>query len=159
MAGIFATAGSKFFIGQSMAAQSAPFVEADFLVNSWTEVAWLESIGAFGDESSEITFDAIGENRTQKIKGVKNAGNLEVVAGADYEDPGQAAMRAAEATPNDYAFRVDFNDAPVGGTPSKRYFIGKVMSARESLDTANNVIKVNLGIGINSNVVRVDAFL
>jgi hypothetical protein len=156
MAGIFATAGSKIFIGQSKPSQSADFVVADF-GDSWTEILWVESIGAFGDESTEITFDAIGEGRTQKLKGTRNAGNIELVMGIDYEDAGQAAVRAAEATPNNYGFRIQFNDAPVGGTPSQRYFIAKVMSVRETLDGANNVIKLNSALGINSNIVSVNA--
>ena len=157
MSGIFATAGSRVFIGQTKDPQSNDFVAADFDGESWVEIAWLESIGQFGDESAEITFDAIGEGRTQKLKGIRNAGNMELVAGVDHTDPGQQALLAAEALPNDFAFRVDFNDAAVAGTPSQRFFIGKVMTAREQLDTANNVVKRGGRIGINSNVVRVDA--
>ena len=154
---IYATVGSHIYIGQTMAQQSADFVEADFDGMSWVEINWAENIGAFGDESAEITFDAIGEGRTIKLKGVRNAGNVALVFGADYEDSGQAALRAAEATPHDYAFKVEFDDAPEGGTPSLRYFIAKVMSARETLDAANNVIKLSTTLGINSNIVRVDA--
>lgn len=154
---IYATVGSHIYIGQSISQQSADFVEADFDGQSWVEINWAENIGAFGDESAEITFEAIGEGRTIKLKGTRNAGNVSLVFGADYEDAGQAALRAAEATPHDYAFKVEFDDAPSGGTPSLRYFIAKVMSARETLDSANNVIKLNATLGINSNIVRVDA--
>lgn len=140
-----------------MQAQSQDFVLADFAGNSWTEISWVESIGAFGDKSAEITFDAIGEQRTQKLKGTRNAGNLALVCGVDSGDAGQAALRAAEATPNDYGIRVDFDDAALGGTPSQRFFIAKVMSAEEQLDGANNVVKLNSGLGINSNIVRVNA--
>ena len=154
---IFATAGAKIYIGGQKNAQSAEFVAADF-VESWVEIAWVDNIGSFGDESAEITFDAIGENRTQKLKGVRNAGNVELSMGLDYTDPGQAALRAAEATPDDYAFRVQFDDMPIGGvSPSYRYFVAKVMSARETLDGANNVMKLVTTLGLNSNVVRVDA--
>ena len=157
-AGIFATAGSKLYIGGSHAAQSSDFVVGDFSGQSWVEVKWMENIGAFGDEAANITFDAIGEGRTQKLTGRRNAGDMAVVCGIDYSDSGQIALRAAEATPNNYAFKVQFNDEPVGGTsPSLRYFIGLVMSAREVLDTANNVMKLNATIGVNSNIVRVNA--
>lgn len=156
--GIFATAGAKVYIGTSLAAKSAAFVAADFNGQSWVEVGWLETIGAFGDESTEVTFDAIGEGRTQKLKGIRNAGNMELVAGIDYADAGQIALRAAELSPNNFAFRVDFNDKPTGGTlPSKRYFIAKVMSCREQLDGANTVMRLQATLGINSNVVRVNA--
>jgi Phage tail tube protein, TTP len=158
MAGIFATAGSKVFIGSSLSAKSADFGVGDFSAQSWVEISWLESVGAFGDEAATITFNAIGEGRTQKLKGTRNAGDMQLVCGVDYGDAGQAALKAAEATPLNYAFKVQFNDMPSGGTsPSLRYFIGIVLSARETLDTANNVIKMTAAIGINSNIVRVAA--
>lgn len=154
---IFATAGAKIFIGTPLPAQTAPFVVGDFAGQSWVEIGWSESIGEFGDESSEITFDSIGEGRTQKLKGVRNAGTMACRFGISSDDAGQIALRAAETEIDDYAFRVDFNDAPLGGTPSSRYFIAKVMTAREVLDTANNVVRLNASLGINSNVVQVQA--
>jgi hypothetical protein len=157
MSGIFATAGSKLYIGQPLAAKSTNFVLADFNAQSWVEVGWIENLGAFGDESAEITFDAIGEGRTQKLKGTRNAGNMELVIGVDTSNYGQASLRAAEAQPHDYAFLVEFNDAPSGGSPSERYFIAKVMSAREAPEGANNVVRLNVTLGINSNIVPVSA--
>lgn len=157
MAGIFATAGATLYIGGALAAKTTDFVLADFSGESWVQVSWMENIGAFGDEAASITFDAIEQQRTQKLKGTRNAGDMTVVCGIDYEDAGQIALRAAEATPNNYAFKVVFNDAPTAGTPSERYFVGLVMSARETLDTANNVMKLNTTIGVNSNIVRVNA--
>ena len=157
MPGIFATAGSKLYIGQSLAAKTTDFVLADFNAHSWTEIGWMENIGAFGDESSNVTFDAIGQQRTIKLKGTRNAGDMAAVCGIDYSDEGQIAARAAELTPNNYAFKVEFNDEPTGGTPSERYFIALVMSVREQLDGANNVMKMNMTLGVNSNIVRVNA--
>jgi hypothetical protein len=157
MAGIFATAGSKLYIGGSLAAKVTDFVLGDFSGQSWVQVGWMENIGAFGDEAASVTFDAIEQQRTQKLKGTRNAGDMTVVCGLDYGDAGQIALRAAEATANNYAFKVEFNDEPLAGTPSLRYFIGLVMSARETLDTANNVMKLNTTIGVNSNIVRVNA--
>jgi hypothetical protein len=157
MAGLFATEGSTIDIGQPMSAQSADFVVSDFDAQSWVNIGWAESLGPFGDQAAEITFDAIGEARTQKLKGVRNAGNMECTFGIDYEDEGQATVRGAETETYDYAFRVTFNDAPAGGTPSYRYFIAKVMQAREELGSANNVVKLMVTLGINSNIVRVSA--
>ena len=64
---------------------------------------------------------------------------------------------AAEKTDNNYAIKIEFDDAPTGGTPSERYFIAIIGGASEQLDTANNVMKLNLSLWINSNVVRVNA--
>lgn len=154
---IFATAGSRVYVGQPKDAQSAAFVESDFDAQSWIEIGWVNSIGAFGDQASEVPFDLIAEERTQRLKGTRNAGNLELVCGLDSADDGQATLRGAETEPYDYAFRVVFNDAPAGGTPSERYFVAKVMQVREQLDTANNVVRLNATLAINSNIVRVDA--
>lgn len=157
MAGIFATAGSTLYIGAELPAQTEDFELADFASQSWVQVSWMETIGEFGDEAARIAFDAIEQGRTIKLKGNRDAGDMQVTCGVDYEDAGQIAMRAAEQTPNNYAFKVVFDDAPVAGTPSERYFIALVMSVREILDTANNVIKQRTTIGVNSNIVRVNA--
>ncbi len=157
MSGIFATVGSKVSIGQVMSPQSTPFVLADFASQTWTPCGWTQSIGQFGDVSAEIKFDAIDQSRTQKLKGTRDAGSMDVAMGVDHTDPGQIALVAAEQTPYDYAVKVEFNDAASGGTPSARYFIAKVMSAAEKLDTANNVVMLNCTLAIDSNIVRVDA--
>lgn len=155
---IFATAGSKIFIGSALEAKLGDFVLADFAGQSWVEIGWAESIGEFGDEASEITFDAIGQGRTQKLKGSRNAGTMAARFGVSQNDPGQILVRQAENGPQDFAIRISFNDAltPITGTPSQRYFIAKVMSAREVLDTANNVVRLNASLGVNSNIVMVE---
>ncbi|MBN9333623.1 MAG: hypothetical protein J0I64_09170, partial [Devosia sp.] len=80
-----------------------------------------------------------------------------VVMDLDYSDAGQLALIAAEKTKDTYAFRVTFNDAPAGGTPSIRYFVALVMSASEQWDEANSVMKLNATLEIDSNIVRVAA--
>jgi hypothetical protein len=156
---IYATNGAKLYIGGVLASQAADFVEADFTTppQTWVEVGEIEALGTVGDTSAEIPFDSISANRTRRLKGTRNAGAMEVVCGIDYEDPGQIALIAAEKTIHDYAFRIVMNDAPVGGTPSERLFIAKVGSAAEALETANNVMKLNATLWVNSNVVHVDA--
>jgi hypothetical protein len=157
---LFTTAGTKVYIGAALPAKTADFVAADFTSQTWVEIGSKESIGSFGDTSAEVTFDDIGKGRTQKLKGTRNAGNLELVCGIDATDPGQTALRAAELTPYDYAFKIEFSDKPATGASPKnsiRYFIGKVMSAAEALEAANNVMKLNATIGINSNIVKIDA--
>lgn len=154
---IFSTAGSKLYIGGTQDMKSADFVEADFSTETWTEITGLESLGSVGDTSEEIAQAVVGEGRTKRIKGTRNAGAMEVVMAINYADAGQQALLAAEKTPQDYAFRVVFNDAPEGGTPSERMFIAKVGSVSEAYDTANSVMKLNSSLWVNSNVVRINA--
>ncbi|WJS83547.1 hypothetical protein [Paracoccus sp. TOH] len=154
---IYATNGAKLYIGAALAAKSADFVAADFTSQTWVEIGETEGLGSVGDSSAEITFDSIAASRTRRLKGTRNAGSMEVVCGIDYADAGQIAVIAAEKTPHDYAFRLVLNDAPPGGTPSMRYFVAKVASAVEALDSANSVMKLNATLWVNSNVVKVDA--
>lgn len=154
---IYATNGAKLYIGTALATRSADFVVADFASQTWVEIGEVEALGTVGDTSAEITFDSISANRTRRLKGTRNAGSMEVVCGIDYEDPGQIALIAAEKTIHDYAFRIVMNDAPAGGTPSERLFVAKIGSAAEALETANNVMKLNASLWVNSNVVHVDA--
>lgn len=154
---IYATNGSKLYIGAALPAKSTDFVAADFTPQTWVEIGEIEALGTLGDAATEISFDSVSSSRTRRLKGTRNAGSMEVVAGLDYDDPGQLAVIAAEKTPHDYAFRLVLNDAPPGGTPSERLFIAKVASAAEALDGANSVMKLNMTLWVNSNVVKVDA--
>jgi hypothetical protein len=154
---IFATNGAKLYIGGVIADPGVDLTTSTFTSETWVEIKETESLGTVGDTASEITFDGISQNRTKRLKGTRNAGTMDVVCGIDYADAGQIALLAAEKTPHDYAFRVVFNDAPEGGTPSERMFIAKVGSAAEALDTANNVMKLNSTLWVNSNIVRINA--
>lgn len=154
---IYATAGSKLFIGGVLSQKTTDFVEADFTSQTWVEIGNLDGLGSLGDTSQSITASIIGEGRDKTIKGTRSAGTMEVVCNIDYSDPGQTAAIAAEKTIHDYAFKLTLNDAPAGGTPSERMFIAKVMSQSEQFDQANNVMKLNISLAVNSNVVRINA--
>ena len=68
MSGIFATAGATIDIGQPLAAKSAAFIAADFAAQSWVNISWAENIGAFGDESSEVTFDDLADGLDRGVQ-------------------------------------------------------------------------------------------
>jgi hypothetical protein len=162
MANLFATAGSKLFIGAAKAFSGTDFTAADFTGGSpvWTEIGGLTNLGSAGDTAELISSNHINNARTRKMKGVRNAGSMQVVCDLDYADAGQLAAIAAEKTPNTYAFRVEFNDKPASGASPKnsmRYFTALVMTAAEQFDEANNTMKLNITLEIDSNIVRVAA--
>jgi hypothetical protein len=156
---VYATAKSKVFIGTPMDDEADDLVAADFTGQTWTEIDYVESIGTFGDAANPIESSFIGRGRVLKAKGVRNAGNCELVMGLDMTDPGQLALVAAEKVSNNFAFKIQFNDAPATGAspkPSTRMFVGLVMTATEQLDGADNIMKLNCTVGINSNIVGTD---
>ncbi|GGG62801.1 hypothetical protein GCM10011415_06480 [Salipiger pallidus] len=154
---LYATAGAKLYIGSAITLTGDDLTEADFTGETWVEIKQPESLGSIGDTAQELPFDDIGVGRTKRLKGQRSAGTMEVVCGIDYADPGQVALHAAEKADDDFAFRLVFDDAPSGGTPSERLFAAMVGGASEQFDTANNVMKLNASLWVNSNVVRVDA--
>ena len=159
MSKLFATAGSKLYIGAAMAFDGTDLIASNFTtpLTAAVEIKGTTNLGSAGDTSELITSNQIGENRTRKLKGTRNAGSMQVVADLDYADAGQLALIAAEKTRHSYAFRLVFNDAPVDGTPSERLFVAFVMSAAEQFDEANSVTKLNATLEIDSNIVRVAA--
>lgn len=157
---IYATAGSKLFIGGKKEQKSADFVSGDFTGEAWVEIGGLEGLGSLGDKSEAIAIQLINEAREKTLKGTRSAGTMEVVCAIDNDDEGQLAAIAAEKAKDDFAFRLVLNDAPATGAspkPSERLFIAKVMSAAEAFDQANSVMKLNVSLAVNSNIVRVAA--
>lgn len=159
MAKSFATNGALLHIGAAKAFEGEDFDASDFTTGSpvWGKVGGTTNLGSAGDTSELITSNIIDQSRTRKMKGTRNAGSMQVVCDLDYADAGQLAMIAAEKSRNTYAFRITLPDAPEGGTPSYRYFVGLVMSAAEQWDEANSVMKLNVTIEIDSNIVKVAA--
>ena len=157
MAQLYAVAGAKISIGGVIADQSEDFDETDFSGEAWTEIDGWTQMGAIGDSAQEITTSVINRGRDIKQKGTRNAGTMENVFAVVPGDAGQAALIAAEKTPDNYAFKIEFDDAPAGGTPTTKYFIALVMSSSNAGGDANTVRTLNATLSINSNVVTVDA--
>lgn len=152
---ISSTSGVQFFIGTTASAESL----SQFLEDTYTEVAEVEDLGEFDDESEEVTFSSLADARLQKLKGVRDAGTLPIVCGRDDTDAGQDAMRTAEAEDVlDFNFKVILNDkATLGGTPSEHYFRGKVMSKKIGVGSTNNVVRQTFNVGVNSAITSIDA--
>lgn len=155
--GIFSTSGATISVTSNTTAP-ATFDAAGYGALSFTQINSVEDLGEFGDESSEITADDVGNRRTKKLKGQRNAGTKSLVCFIDDTDSGQGILRTAEAddSTGDYYFKVTYpNKQASGGDDAIRYFGAKVMSARETLGSANNVAKITFNLGINTDIVEV----
>lgn len=161
MAKMYPVAGCKFFIGSAaIEDQDDDFIATDFDAVTWVEVKGWVTMGASGDAATLVTSDQIGNKRTKKAKGTRNAGSMENVFDVIADDPGQLALVAAEQTDDNYPFRIVYNDTPTTGpapTPSESLFIGLVMSRSRAGGGANDPRRMNSTVEINSNVVAVPA--
>lgn len=146
------SAGSKVSIGTTLAAANQSQFEADV----YQEIAEIVTIGEFGRTYSEIPFTSISNRAVRKFKGDFNDGNLQLGLGRDAADLGQAAVRAALDSDNDYNFKVTLNDDSVGDTgtePTTFYFRGKVMSYTTNINDVNSVVQSAVSIGIQSGTL------
>lgn len=154
MAILSTAAGTKVYIGSTTTRTTVNEFESE----DWTEVEEVEDLGEFGDESNDVTFTALGDTRVRHLKGSRDAGTMQVTCGHRPDLTGQAAMVAAEAQPNDYSFRIVMNDKDtLSGAGTTYYFMGKVMSKRINAGNADNVVRINFNVGINSAILTVDA--
>lgn len=155
---VFKTAGTKIYIGPTIADTGVDFIASDFSGLSYVEIKNTTNLGDFGDTAAAITSDEIGRPRTRKAKGTRNAGTMTLVCNDNPTDPGQLACYAAEQDDtNNYAFKLLLSDAPSGGTASVRYFAAKVTSTPEGLGGPNQFATVTFALDIDSNIVRVAA--
>lgn len=161
MAKMYAVAGCTISIGDApIDDQDDDFEASDFDAITWTEIKGWVTMGAHGDAATLVTSDQIGNPRTKKAKGTRNAGSMENVFDVVADDPGQLAMIAAEKSNQNYPFRIVYNDAPATGSapaPSESLFIGLVTSGQRSGGGANDPRRRAMTIEINSNIVEVAA--
>lgn len=149
-------AGARIYIGQTHATKNADFVEADLSGDTYTEIDGWDTIGEYGDMAAKIVAQLINRGRDIKLKGTKDAGSMANVFAFVQSDAGQAALRTAEGTKNNYAFKIVYDDA-ITTTGTTQYFIALVMSVKDKGGKANEVRNLNVGLEINSNIVTVAA--
>lgn len=109
---LFPVAGARLYIGSAISTKATDFTAADFASQTWTLIDGWETAGAIGDTASLISTDLINRGRTTKQKGVFNAGSMQNVFAIIAGDAGQAALIAASKVKSNFAFKIDFGDAP-----------------------------------------------
>ena len=140
------SAGSKLFIGTTAASASG---------DTYTEIAEITNLGAFGRSYNEIKHAALGNRNDIKFKGQRDDGSISLGLGRSAGDPGQAAMLVALDSDHDYNFKVTLNDAitPSTGTPTTILFKAKVMSYVTNVGGVDQVVAATASLGITSGSI------
>jgi hypothetical protein len=147
------TSGARFYISNASVTSAVDTLAEFEATSAWIEVGLIEDLGEIGDEASSVTGAAIGDGRIRKAKGARDAGVMAIVAFHDPIDVGQLAVIAAEATNDNYAFKIVLPDSPSGSySDTIQYFRGLVMSKRLRLGTNDNIMRRVFNVGVNSQV-------
>jgi len=150
---INATGGSRLFICTTPTT-SADDVSA-YAALTWVEVNEIESIAAFGDKASSITFTSLKDSRVRKLKGPRDAGDVDVVYGHDPVDAGQIALSAAQRTKFSYPIKVTISDAQdESAADSAFYFQAKISGVPINPGSATDVTKRTVTLGIDTEIVE-----
>ena len=150
-------AGCRFSIGSKNGADT----EAAYKADTYVEVGEIEDLGEFGDTFSSVTFTSLADGRVRKYKGTADAGDLTLTIGLDNGDLGQAKLKVAhkDRSKGDYNIKVTLNDGDPTATPvllpTTFYMRGKVMNNTVAAGSADNVIRRNVTVGINSDIIEV----
>jgi hypothetical protein len=147
--------GARLFVGAVALVdiEAAADAIADFTaLSSGIEVGLIENLGEFGKVFDLVTFQAIADGRTYKLKGGYNEGSLQMTVASDLTDAGQALLFAYgnAQDQNNYPFKITLTG--VDASFDTVYFGAKVFSYRQQLGTVNNIIKATINIEINTPV-------
>jgi hypothetical protein len=138
---ISTSSGARVFIGP---ANPVADTEAEYEALTWTEIDEVESVSEFGDQASTVTATTLKDARVRKRKGVRDAGDITIVALHDPLDVGQLAMVAAEKTSFVYAMKIELADAAdANDTDTVFYLNVLVSSVRLSGLQPNEITKRN----------------
>jgi hypothetical protein len=154
MGDIQTTNGAKFYISAAAASADTDTV-TEFEALTWTEIGLIEDLGNLGDVSTEVKGASIGDGRVRKAKGARDAGTMNVKCFHDPADDGQKAAILAEATNDNYGFKLELPDGPPSpGTNTIQYFRGMVMSKELNLGTNDNIMRRVINIAVNSAITE-----
>ncbi|WP_455887057.1 hypothetical protein [Pseudomonas rustica] len=149
-------AGCRLAIGGKTGADSETAYKAD----TYVDVGEIEDLGEFGDTFSSVTFTSLRNGRVRKYKGTADAGDLTVTVGLDNGDAGQKAVKVAhkDRSKGDYNIKITLNDGDPDASPviapSTFYFRVKVMNNTVAPGAADNVVRRNITLGINSDIIE-----
>lgn len=149
-------AGCRFSLGGKTGADTQTEYEAD----TYIEVGEIEDLGEFGDTFSSVNFTSLRDGRVRKYKGTADAGDLTLTVGFDNGDAGQNAIKVAhkDRSKGDYNIKITLNDGDPTATPVLKpttfYMRGKVMNNTVAPGSADNVVRRNITIGINSDILE-----
>ncbi|WP_054903692.1 hypothetical protein [Pseudomonas sp. NBRC 111131] len=150
-------AGCRLAIGSKTGAETVTEYKAD----TYVDVGEIEDLGEFGDTFNPVNFTSLRDGRVRKYKGTADAGDMTMVVGLDNGDVGQKAVAVAhkDRSKGNYNIRITLNDGDPGASPpvlpTTYYFGVKVMNNKVAAGSADNVVRRNVTLGINTDILEI----
>ena len=144
------SSGTKLYVA---AEKPATYDKAGFDAITWTEVGEVVDLGEIGPEFELVTYDALGNRVTQKLKGQVNMGSQAAELGKDVADAGQTILKASVTlssltVDSVHSFKVEFKDTTYD------CYTGLPMSYTTNIGAANNVTGATTAIEVNDEILN-----
>lgn len=151
--------GTKFYLCESVPAITGDKATdlAAFDGLTWVEVGMVESIGEFGPEGQIGTFTPLGTGIACKFRGTTDNGEVQLSVAKTTTDTGLIALIGRQGNPAEAAFKIELSETGAAGTGQKaqRYvFLGLVRSARVTVGSGDEVVKVSCAIPITGALIE-----
>lgn len=108
----------------------------------FTNIGEITDGGEHGGTHALVTHMPIASRVVQKFKGSRDEGNKTIQMGLDHDDAGQVILKAAQASDNNYSFRVSY---PGGDFD---YFQAKVMRFSKATTGVDTIISATTELAI-----------
>uniref|UniRef100_A4WS97 Phage tail protein n=1 Tax=Cereibacter sphaeroides (strain ATCC 17025 / ATH 2.4.3) TaxID=349102 RepID=A4WS97_CERS5 len=152
---LYPVAGSKVFIGGAQEGRGFEgATAARFASETWTEIEEVEFLGGLG--TSWRIADLEPPMNLQQVRYVKEfmiGGIVQLVMGNVPVGAGQQRLWSAMRSEENFAFRLVFPPPPAGAQQI-RYWVALVGALEEVFDVANSVMKLQVTLHLNSQVVQ-----
>ena len=155
---IITAKGTKFYLASTVPAITGDKATdlASFDGLTWGEVGMVESIGEFGPEGQIGTFTPLGTGVACKFRGTTDNGEVQLTIAKTTTDTGLLALIAKQGDPAESAFKIELSETGTGtGAKAQRYvFLGLVRSARVSVGSGDEVVKLSVAIPITGALIE-----
>jgi hypothetical protein len=158
VADLIASKGTKFYLCETQpeltGVEVTDLAAYDGLV--WTEVGMIESISEFGPEGNIGSFTPLGTGIACKFRGSTDNGEASLTIAKTTTDTGLTTLIGLQGVADETAFKIELSEAGTGvGATAQRYcFLGLVKSARVTIGTGDDVVKVSVAIPITGDIIE-----
>ena len=139
--------------GSSIAISTTAFTgtadAAGFGAKTYTAIAEVTTIPAFGKTYTVINHNPLSTRYTKKLKGSYNNGSVTLDYALDTGDAGQALLFAAVDSDSSFAYRVTMQNGTI------YYFTAQATSSPIEVGSVDSIVKGTTVLEIDSDVVKV----
>lgn len=124
---------------------------------TFSEIAAVGNLGDYGVSPNNVNYNTLGRPVVTKSKGVQDGGDLQIEFAYLFDDVGQVQVRAAAETKFNWAFKIEYADAPGElWSNTVRYVVGIVSGPLNLGGGPDDFVRQQITCGVNAIPITVD---